>query len=212
MARLFSIFMTAVCLAIVPQIAMAAEPSLSPPVSCANGLIGGINCIPTKKDLQDSREAFNHGVKLHKKQRLEEAFVQFDEAASLNPQNVEYLAAREAVKAKLVFQHIESGNLLLLQDARLRAAAEFKAAVDLTLRTNSRASDCRKPRGSSTGTEQRDVIARPCRQKSICSQLKVAPRSTSAETRIPYSLNLPRLTRSECNSTTLFLRGRWCSM
>ena len=131
MARLFSIFMTAVCLAIVPQIAMAAEPPWSPPVSCANGLIGGINCIPTKQDLRDSREAFDHAVKLHKKQRLEEAFVQFDEAARLDPQNVEYLAAREAVKAKLVFQHIESGNLLLLQDARLRAAAEFKAAVDL---------------------------------------------------------------------------------
>ena len=131
MARLFSIFMTAVCLAIVPQMAMAAEPPLSPPVSCANGLVGGINCIPTKKDLKDSREAFDHGVKLHNKQRLEEAFVQFDEAARLNPQNVEYLAAREAVKAKLVFQHIESGNLLLLQDARLRAAAEFKAAADL---------------------------------------------------------------------------------
>jgi hypothetical protein len=131
MARLFSIFMTAVCLAIVPQMAMAAQPPVSPPVSCANGLVGGINCIPTKKDLKDSREAFDHGVKLHKKQRLEEAFVQFDEAARLNPQNVEYLAAREAVKAKLVFQHIGSGNLLLLQDARLRAAAEFRAAVDL---------------------------------------------------------------------------------
>jgi len=104
---------------------------LSPPVSCANGLIGGINCIPTKQDVRDSREAFDHAVKLHKKQRLEEAFVRFDEAARLNPQNVEYLAAREAVKAKLVFQHIEGGNLLLLQDARLRAAAEFKAAVDL---------------------------------------------------------------------------------
>ena len=131
MARLFSIFMTAVCLAIVSQMAMAAEPPLSPPVSCANGLVGGINCIPTKKDLKDSREAFDHGVKLHNKQRLEEAFVQFDEAARLNPQNIQYLAAREAVKAKLVFQHIERGNLLLLQDARLRAAAEFKAAVDL---------------------------------------------------------------------------------
>jgi general secretion pathway protein D len=111
--------------------ATAAEPPLSPPVSCANGLIGGINCIPTKQDVRDSREAFDHAVKLHKKQRLEEAFVRFDEAARLNPQNVEYLAAREAVKAKLVFQHIEGGNLLLLQDARLRAAAEFKAAVDL---------------------------------------------------------------------------------
>jgi general secretion pathway protein D len=131
MARLFFIFMTAVGLAIVPQMAMAAEPPLSPPVSCANGLVGGINCIPTKRDLKNSREAFDHAVKLHKKQRLEEAFVQFDEAARLNPQNVEYLAAREAVKAKLVFQHIQSGNLLLLQDARLRAAAELKAAVDL---------------------------------------------------------------------------------
>src|SRR3954451_13527670 len=111
MARPFPIFMTAVCLAIVPQMAPAAEPPLSPPVSCANGLVGGINCIPTKKDLKDSREAFGQGVKLHKKQRLEEAFVQFDEAARLQPQNGEYLGAREGMKAKLVFQHIESGNL-----------------------------------------------------------------------------------------------------
>jgi general secretion pathway protein D len=129
MARLFSMFAIAVCLAIAP--AMAGEPPVPAPITCANGLVGGVNCIPTKGDLKHSREAFDHGVKLHKKQRLEEAFVQFDEAARLNPQNVEYLAAREAVKAKLVFQHIESGNLLLLQDARLRAAAEFKAAVDL---------------------------------------------------------------------------------
>ena len=84
-----------------------------------------------RKISRTREEAFKHGVKLHKKQRLEEAFVQFDEAASLNPQNVEYLAAREAVKAKLVFQHIESGNLLLSARRPVRAAAEFKAAVDL---------------------------------------------------------------------------------
>src|SRR3954467_8552829 len=129
MARLFSILMTAVCLAIVPQMATAAEPPLSPPVACANGLVGGINCIPTKKDLKDSREAFDHGVKLHKKQQIDEALVQFDEAARLNPQNCNYLVTLEAVKAKLVFQHIVSGNLLLLQDARLPPFPEFTASL-----------------------------------------------------------------------------------
>lgn len=109
----------------------AADTPSSMPISCANGLVGSLNCIPSKKDLKDSREAFERGVKLHNHQRLEEAFAQFDEATRLNPQSVRYLAAREGVKAKLVFGHIQRGNLLLLEDARLRAAGEFRAALDL---------------------------------------------------------------------------------
>jgi general secretion pathway protein D len=111
--------------------ACAADVSVSPPVSCANGLVGGVNCIPTRKDLKDSREAFDRGVKLHNHQRLEEAFAQFDEAVRLNPQNAQYLTAREALKAQLVFGHIQRGNQLLLENARLRAAADFRAALDL---------------------------------------------------------------------------------
>jgi general secretion pathway protein D len=131
MVRALSILATAVSLAIVPRIAMAADQPLSPPIACANGLIGGINCMPTKNDLKNSREAFERGLKLHKHERLEDAFQQFDEAARLNPQNIDYLRAREGLRARLVFDHIQRGNVLMSQDARLRAAAEFRAAIDL---------------------------------------------------------------------------------
>jgi len=129
--RALSILATAVSLAIVPRLARAADQPLSPPIACGNGLIGGINCIPTKADLKSSREAFERGLKLHKRERLEEAFEQFDEAARLNPQNIDYLRAREGLRAKLVFDHIQRGNVLMSQDARLRAAVEFRAAIDL---------------------------------------------------------------------------------
>jgi tetratricopeptide (TPR) repeat protein len=131
MVRALYILATAMSLAIVPRIALGADQPLSPPITCANGLIGGINCIPTKSDLKSSREAFERGLKLHKRERLEEAFEQFDEAARLNPQNLDYLRAREGLRARLVFDHIQRGNVLMSQDARLRAAAEFRAAIDL---------------------------------------------------------------------------------
>lgn len=111
--------------------AEAADDPLAPPIACANGLVGGVNCIPTRKDLKESRQAFERGVKLEKREQTEEAFAQFDQAARLNPRSPEFLAAREAVKAKLVFDHIQHGNLLLAEDARLRAAAEFRAALEL---------------------------------------------------------------------------------
>lgn len=109
----------------------AADDPLAPPIACANGLIGGVNCTPTKQDLKESRQAFARGVKLEKRARSEEAFAQFDQAARLNPRSPEFLAARETVKARLVFDHIQHGNLLLAEDARLRAAAEFRAALEL---------------------------------------------------------------------------------
>jgi tetratricopeptide (TPR) repeat protein len=111
--------------------ATATDESPSLPISCGNGLIGGVNCIPTKKDLKEARAAFYQGVKLHKAQRLEEALEKYSEASRLDPQNVQFLTAREVVKAKLVFDHVERGNLLLAEDARLRAATEFRAALEL---------------------------------------------------------------------------------
>ena len=101
-----------VALFAISGLALGEDASPAPPISCANGLIGGINCIPTKRDLKEARAAFERGIKLNKSQQLEEAFAQFDDAARLVPQNVDFLTAREAVKAKLVFDHIERGNTL----------------------------------------------------------------------------------------------------
>jgi len=76
-----------------------APPGL--PISCGNGLIGGINCTVTKKDLKEAHEAYARGVKLHEHQRLEDALEQFQKASQLAPQDIQFLTAREMVKAKL---------------------------------------------------------------------------------------------------------------
>lgn len=126
-----SIILAVVCTAVSIVPGFGADTPDAPPISCANGLVGSINCIPTKKDLKQAREAFDRGTKLHNRQQLEEAFAQFDEASRLDPQSLKFLTAREMVKAKLVFGHIQQGNLLLASDARIRAAVEFRAALDL---------------------------------------------------------------------------------
>ena len=103
----------------------------TPPSTCRSGIPGGVSCIASKKDLKDAQEAFKRGIKLHGHQRFEDALAQFDEAVQLVPQNRDYLNAREILKARMVFEHIQRGNTLLLRDARIRAAAEFRAALDL---------------------------------------------------------------------------------
>jgi len=110
---------------------LANESSPAPPATCRNGVPGGVSCITTRKDLKDAQEAFKRGIKLHKSQRFEDALAQFDEATRLVPQSREYLTAREVLRSELVFDHIQRGNALLVEEARIRAAAEFRAALAL---------------------------------------------------------------------------------
>jgi general secretion pathway protein D len=115
----------------MPAFASGDDPSSAPPVSCSSGIPGGVNCIVSKKDLKESRRAYSLGLKLQERKQLAEAFAQFDEATRLNPQEMQFLTARELVKGQLVFNHIERGNLLLAENSRPKAAAEFRAALDL---------------------------------------------------------------------------------
>ena len=114
-----------------PAFAVGDDPSAAPPISCGNGIPGGVNCIASKKELKEARNAFREGVKLQDHRQLEDAFTKFDTASRLAPQDVQFLTAREVVKARLVFEHVQRGNILMLEDARARAAAEFSAALDL---------------------------------------------------------------------------------
>jgi hypothetical protein len=115
----------------MPAFAIGGDASLLPPISCGGGVPGGVNCIVSKKDLKQARSSFDKGVKLLDQQHLEEAFDRFDEATRLAPQNMQYLTAREVVKAQLVFNHVQRGNALLLENASAQAAAEFRAALEL---------------------------------------------------------------------------------
>jgi general secretion pathway protein D len=114
-----------------PAFATGDDASSAPPISCGNGIPGGVNCIASKKELKEARSAFREGLKLQDHRRLEEAFTQFDTASRLASQDMQFLTAREVVKAQLVFEHVQRGNLLMLEDARARAAAEFRAALEL---------------------------------------------------------------------------------
>ena len=114
-----------------PAFGAGGDDSSAPPISCGNGIPGGVNCLVSKKDLKEARNAFREGVKLQDHQQLEEAFAHFNTASRLVPQNMQFLTAREVVKAQLIFDHIQKGNLLLLEDARAHAGAEFRAALDL---------------------------------------------------------------------------------
>jgi general secretion pathway protein D len=118
-------------LASIPSFAGSDPPIAPPTISCSNGVPGGVNCMPSKKDFQEARAAYNHGIKLQDHQHLEEAFAQFDQAARLVPQDVKFLSAREVTKAQLVFQHNERGDAFLAEGQRQPAAAEFRAALDL---------------------------------------------------------------------------------
>ena len=111
--------------------AFAADDPSSAPISCGNGIPGGVNCLVSKKELKEARNAFHEGVKLQDHRLLEEAFTQFDKAARMAPQNPQFLTAREVVKAQLVFGHMQRGNVLLLENKRAQATAEFRAALDL---------------------------------------------------------------------------------
>ena len=132
MRRTFLIFFGGLLVALVPAFAAGDDPAdVVPPVSCGNGIPGGVQCVPSKKDLKEARAAFARGLQLQSHKRWEDAFAQFDEAARLVPQDVQFVSAREMMKAQLVFDHVERGNALLSENDQVHAAAEFKAAVNL---------------------------------------------------------------------------------
>jgi general secretion pathway protein D len=103
----------------------------TPPVICANGVPGGINCLVSKKDMKEARAAYTRGLKLQDHNRLSEAYTEFDQASRLVPQDTQFFSAREIVKAKLVYDHVERGNALQSENEHARAATEFRAALDL---------------------------------------------------------------------------------
>src|ERR1035438_10339308 len=107
-----------------------ASPSLMPPALCSNSG-GAPHCQGDKKDLKAARSAFARGLKLEKSHNLDQAFYEFEEAARLVPQNVEYLTAREFTRQHLAGMHLEQGNTELLKGRQVEALAEFRTALNL---------------------------------------------------------------------------------
>ena len=108
----------------------SAAPASAPPPLCSNSA-GAPACHGPAKDLKAARQAFARGLKLEKSQNLDEAFYEFEEAARLVPQNVEYVTAQEFTRQHLAGLHLERGNNDLLNGQQLEALAEFRTALNL---------------------------------------------------------------------------------
>jgi len=123
-----------ICL-LLAGVCLAADTPVAAPSLCSNS--GGAPvCHGPKKDLKAARQAFARGLKLEKSQNdnlqnLDQAFYEFEEAARLVPQNVEYLTAREITRQHLAGLHLERGNSDLLAGRQVEALAEFRTALNL---------------------------------------------------------------------------------
>ncbi|MBI1740733.1 MAG: hypothetical protein HYR57_07610, partial [Candidatus Koribacter versatilis] len=112
-------------------VCLAADgvPTTAP--SACSDAAGAPACQAAAKDLKAARQAFSRGLKLQHVKNLDEAFAEFEEAARLIPQNVDYLTAREMVRQQLVAFHLEHGNDNLQDGRQVEALAEFRQALQL---------------------------------------------------------------------------------
>ena len=88
-------------------------------------------CAVSKHELKQGRRNFARGLMLQKEGKSAEAFDAFDAAARVVPRNLEYATVREVIRQKLVYDHVQKGNSLLLGEKEIAAAAEFRQALQL---------------------------------------------------------------------------------
>jgi general secretion pathway protein D len=122
-------WLVVVCL-LVSGVCRAGDTPIAPASLCSDSR-GAPACQAPGKELKAARKAFARGLKLEKSQNLDQAFYEFEEAAHLVPQNVEYLTAREMTRQHLAGMHLERGNRELLAGRQLEALAEFRTALNL---------------------------------------------------------------------------------
>ena len=122
-------FLVAVCL--VASLTWGADQPPAPPPTtlCANGVPGAPACIASPQARQDAHKAFEHGMKLQKQNRLEDAFLEFETAANLVPQDLQYATLRELTRQMVVSDHLKRGNTALADGREVEALGEFRNAL-----------------------------------------------------------------------------------
>lgn len=121
----------AVILACAVPLFAGDTPVLPSRTLCAGSTTGPTRCGVSKKDLKAAKNAFERGMRLQRSRHFDDALEQFESAAKLVPQNVEYATARETTRQQLVFEHMERGNSALMAGNEIQAMAEFRSALQL---------------------------------------------------------------------------------
>jgi Flp pilus assembly secretin CpaC len=109
----------------------ADQPPTAPITSCANGVPGAPACLVNPQTQQEARKAFQHGMKLQKEKRLDEAYPEFERAANLVPQDIQYATLRELTRQQLVYDHLQRGNAALASGQPIEAMGEFRTVLHI---------------------------------------------------------------------------------
>jgi general secretion pathway protein D len=125
--RQMSLFMVVVLL--VTTATAADQPAA--PLPCADGVPGATACVVTPQTRRDARKAFEQGMKLQKQKRLDEALVEFEKAATLVPQDLQYATLHELVRQQVVYEHMQRGNSALAENRPVEALGEYRDVLHL---------------------------------------------------------------------------------
>jgi general secretion pathway protein D len=122
-------WLPASCVLLLAGACWAANASPNPAASLCSSSGSGPVCKGPVNDLKAAHKAFERGLKFEKSKNLDSAFYEFEEAARLVPQNVEYITAQEITRQRLVGMHIQLGNADLMESKQVEALAEFRSAL-----------------------------------------------------------------------------------
>ncbi|MGO8985789.1 MAG: hypothetical protein ACLQFM_13480 [Terriglobales bacterium] len=125
------VLLVGVCLAADAPPPPAPTLAPTPAIELCSNTARGPACPGSAKDLKAARQAFARGMKLEKSHNLDEALYEFEAAATLVPQNVEYITAQEITRQHVAGAHLEKGNNDLLNGRQVEAMAEFRSALFL---------------------------------------------------------------------------------
>jgi general secretion pathway protein D len=107
------------------------QPPAAPATTCASGVPGAPACLVSPQTQQEARKAFQHGMKLQKEKRLDDAYQEFEKAANLIPQDLQYATLRELTRQQLVYDHLQRGNAALANNQPIEALGEFRNALHI---------------------------------------------------------------------------------
>ncbi|HLJ91091.1 MAG TPA: hypothetical protein VKZ53_30085 [Candidatus Angelobacter sp.] len=83
----------------------------------------------SKHDRKLARKDFEHGLQLQKAGLLEDALSEITAASGLEPENMDYIRARELLKQQIAGAYVERGNILAELGDNRGAAGQFQAAL-----------------------------------------------------------------------------------
>ena len=111
--------------------ACAADQTPPAPIPCASGVPGAPACLVSPQTQQEARKAFEHGIKLQKEKRLDDAYLEFEKAANLVPQDIQYATLHELTRQQLVYDHLQRGNSALASGQPVEALGEFRNVLHI---------------------------------------------------------------------------------